>query len=78
MAGKLPFRVTSPAPKGGTTDGEKAAPWPGKGIVRAQREGGPLPNPADITAADLHGHSPVMPREPVDNGPKPFKLKDGK
>lgn len=76
MAGseKRPFTVTTPAKKGGTTDGEKPAPYPGKGIVRAQREGGPLPTNQEITQADLHGHSPVMPRTPVDNGPKPFKF----
>lgn len=72
-AARRPFRV-EPAPKGKpSTDGEKAAGWPGQGVVRAQREGGPLPDPADVAQEQLHGHSPRIPWPAAQNGPKPFK-----
>jgi hypothetical protein len=76
MAGK-PFVVNSSgAPRGGTVDGEKASPWPGKAVTQAQRSGGPLPTPAQIADADRHGHSPLIPwpKEQESQGPKPFKL----
>lgn len=74
--GAKPFRINpSPAGTRGTTDGEKASPWPGQGIVQAQRTGGPLPNPADIQDAALHGHSPAIPwpKDGESTAKKPFK-----
>jgi hypothetical protein len=77
MAERRPFRVNEASPgTKGITDGEKAAPWPGNALHQAQRNGGPVPDPADLKAAGSHGHSPEIPW-PTDAetaGKRPFKL----
>lgn len=49
---------------------QQARPPAGKHVVSSRDRGDPLPTPSD----GVVGHDIPLPRKPVDNGHKPFKI----